>query len=75
VRQLNDGMAAVAAANRAQFADIFPAINLALPNEVASVCAFTGVCTPLQDIHPTDAGYANIAGVLWSSSGYAKLGG
>jgi hypothetical protein len=75
VEQFNGALAAAAADARARFVDPFPAINGAIPgNELLSVCTFTGVCGPLHDIHPTDAGYANIAGLLFAASGYSRLG-
>jgi lysophospholipase L1-like esterase len=71
----NPTMAGVASQFDAFFADPFPAINhgSAYPNEAASVCSQIAICTPLQDIHPFDNGYAAIANVIFTSSGYAGL--
>ena len=71
----NPTMASVAASFHAFFADPFPAINhgAAYPNEATSVCSQIAICTPLQDIHPFDNGYAAIANVIFAASGYAGL--
>jgi lysophospholipase L1-like esterase len=71
----NPTMAQVASQFHAFFADPFPAINhgTAYPNETASVCSQIAICTPLQDIHPFDNGYAAIANVILAASGYARL--
>lgn len=71
----NPTMAAVAASFHAFFADPFPAINhgAAYPDEATSVCSQIAICTPLQDIHPFDNGYAAIANVIFAASGYAGL--
>jgi hypothetical protein len=29
-----------------------------------TLCLLTNICTPLQDIHPTDLGYAVLAGLV-----------
>jgi lysophospholipase L1-like esterase len=70
----NPTMAGVAAQFGAFFADPFDAINHnpAFPNEIASVCSLTAVCSA-ADIHPTDAGYQAIADVIFQASGYADL--
>ena len=74
VEQFNNALAAAAAGHRARFADPFPAINGAIPgNELESVCTYTAVCGPLQDVHPTDAGYARIANGVFAVSDYSKL--
>jgi lysophospholipase L1-like esterase len=71
----NPTMAQVASQFHAFFADPFPAINhgTAYPNEAASVCSQIAICTPLQDIHPFDNGYAAIASVIFTASGYTGL--
>jgi lysophospholipase L1-like esterase len=71
----NPAMAGVAAQFGAFFADPFQTINhgAAYPSEAASVCSQIAICTPLQDIHPFDNGYAAIADVIWDASGYAAL--
>ena len=73
---LNEGMAAAAADERARFADPMPVFN---PQgdpgvERAALCAYTGLCAD-EDAHPSDAGYAALAGVVWDASGYARLTG
>ena len=71
----NPTMAKVAESFHAFFADPFPAINhgAAYPDEATSVCSQIAICTPLQDIHPFDNGYAAIANVIFAASGYAGL--
>jgi hypothetical protein len=73
--QVNNAIQAGIVGVGAFFANPFPALNLnpAYPNELASICSLTAVCGPLHDIHPTDAGYADMAGVVWNASGYAGL--
>jgi lysophospholipase L1-like esterase len=74
---LDSALGAAAAANGARTANAFPVINsTGLPggSELANVCLFTLMC-PGGDIHPSDDGYAAIAGVFWTASGYAKLAG
>jgi hypothetical protein len=39
----------------------------------ATLCALTFICTPLQDSHPTDAGYEVIARQIWAASDYDRL--
>ena len=75
VAGFNATMQSVASGAGAFFANPFNAINHnpAFPNEIASVCALTAVCGPLQDIHPTDAGYQAIANVIWQASCYANV--
>lgn len=43
------------------------------PVTPATVCVLTLICTPQQDIHPSDAGYAMLAQALWAASGYDRL--
>lgn len=71
----NPTMASVASEFNGFFADPFPAINhgTSYPDEVTSVCSQIAICTPLQDIHPFDNGYAAIANVIFAASGYAGL--
>lgn len=71
----NPAIAQVATQAGAFFADPFPAINqgAGYPSEAASVCSQIAICTPLQDIHPFDNGYAAIANTIWDASGYSAL--
>lgn len=70
---LNGVIATAAAATGARLADAYTPFNV-VPNQTASVCRLTLICTPTQDIHPSDAGYAVIAQQFWNASGYAKIG-
>ncbi|MFI5009017.1 MAG: SGNH/GDSL hydrolase family protein [Solirubrobacterales bacterium] len=61
--QLNTTMAAVAAGVGARFANPLPFFNP--PGALEQpICLLTNMCTPLVDIHPTDLGYAVLAGVI-----------
>ena len=62
----NSVIAQVAAGAGARFADPFPVIN---NNEPTSVCSQIAICTPLQDIHPFDNGYAAIGNVFIAAAG------
>ncbi len=62
--QLNTTMAAVAAGAGARFADPLPLFNPPGALEQPTICLLTNMCTPLVDIHPTDLGYAVLAGVI-----------
>lgn len=62
--QLNSTMAAVAAIAGARFADPLPLFNPPGALEQPTICLLTNMCTPLVDIHPTDLGYAVLAGVI-----------
>jgi lysophospholipase L1-like esterase len=66
---LNSVIAAVAGDDNARVADVFtPALGFSL----AQFCTLDAICTPpLFDIHPTDAGYAVMADIVWQASGYA----
>jgi lysophospholipase L1-like esterase len=68
---LNQAIMAAAAAHRVRVADAFTPINAG----PATLCALTLVCTPIHDIHASDAGYAVIAQQFWTASGYGRLGG
>jgi lysophospholipase L1-like esterase len=57
----------VAARNGARVAHTFPVIN-----GTGRVCQLTFMCS-YGDLHPTDAGYAVIARVVFAASGYARL--
>ncbi len=62
--QLNTTMAAVAAGVGARFADPLPFFNPPGALEQPTICLLTNMCTPLVDIHPTNLGYAVLAGVI-----------
>jgi lysophospholipase L1-like esterase len=69
---LNAAIAADATAAGGRVADAFTPFDLAAA-EPATLCALTLMCTPLQDIHASDAGYMVIAQQFWSASDYSKL--
>jgi lysophospholipase L1-like esterase len=62
--QLNTTMASVAAGAGARFANPLPFFNPPGALEQPTICLLTNMCTPLVDIHPTDLGYAVLAGVI-----------
>jgi lysophospholipase L1-like esterase len=62
--ELNKVMEAVAAGAGAAFANPLPVFNPQGPLEQPTLCLLTNICTPLQDIHPTDLGYATLAGLI-----------
>ena len=62
--QLNEVMSQVASTVGARFADPLPVFNPPGPREQPTICLLTNFCTPLQDIHPTDLGYAVLAGLV-----------
>jgi lysophospholipase L1-like esterase len=72
--QLNSVMASTAAGHGDFFADPLPVFNPPGPNEIPTICTLTAICTPLHDIHATDAGYQALADVVFAASGYSKLG-
>jgi lysophospholipase L1-like esterase len=61
---LNDVMAADAAAAQARFADPLPLFNPPGALEEPTICLLTNMCTEKPDIHPTDLGYHVLAGVI-----------
>lgn len=61
---LNEVEAGVAASVGARFADPLPIFNPPGPLEAPTICLLTNMCTPLVDIHPTDLGYAALAGLV-----------
>jgi lysophospholipase L1-like esterase len=63
--QLNEVMSNAAVTVGARFADPLPVFNPPGPGEQATVCLLTNFCTPLMDIHPTDLGYAALAGLVF----------
>jgi lysophospholipase L1-like esterase len=72
---LNAAIARQAALADARFAALAPVLNP--PGDaarLAAICTLTLLCTE-GDSHPSDAGYAAIAGALSEASGYARLGG
>lgn len=68
---LNAVIGQVAAAHRARVADAFTAFNLA--PQPATLCALTLMCTPEQDIHASDAGYAVIANLMFEAAEYTRF--
>jgi lysophospholipase L1-like esterase len=69
---LNARITAVATAHRARLADMFTPFNRT-GDETATLCLLSLICTALQDIHPSDAGYAVMARQFWNASGYSRL--
>ncbi|HEX5309403.1 MAG TPA: SGNH/GDSL hydrolase family protein [Solirubrobacteraceae bacterium] len=61
---LNQVMRQVASAASAHFADPLPVFNPPGALEQPTICLLTNMCTPLTDIHPTDIGYAVLAGLI-----------
>ena len=73
VAQFNSAEAATAARYRAYFVDPLPVFNPQAggpANEISTICTLTAVCGPLQDIHPTDLGYAEFGDLVLAGSGY-----
>ena|SRR5215204_6143666 len=68
-RDFNAHLAAAAAENRALFVNPLPVFNPPV-DEIPTICRLTGMCTPLQDTHPSDAGYQKLADLLLAASGY-----
>jgi lysophospholipase L1-like esterase len=73
---LNAAIAGVAAAERVRFADPFALFN---PQddpaaELTAICTLTLLCSEGDD-HPSDAGYSTLAGIVFESAGYGRLGG
>ncbi len=62
--ELNATEQQVAAGFGARFADPLPLFNPPEPLEKPTICLLTNMCTPLVDIHPTDLGYAVLAGTI-----------
>jgi lysophospholipase L1-like esterase len=62
--KLNEVMKQVAASVGARFADPLPVFNPPGPREQPTICLLTNFCTALRDIHPTDLGYAVLAGLI-----------
>jgi lysophospholipase L1-like esterase len=68
-RDFNAHLAAAAAKNRAVFVNPLPVFNPPV-DEIATICRLTGMCTPLQDSHLSDAGYQLLADLVFAASGY-----
>jgi lysophospholipase L1-like esterase len=62
--ELNTTMEHVASGVGARFADPLPVFNPPGALEQPTICLLTNMCTPLVDIHPTDLGYAALAGLV-----------
>ncbi len=62
--QLNEVMEHVASTVGARFANPLPVFNPPGALEQPTICLLTNMCTPLVDIHPTDLGYAALAGLI-----------
>ncbi len=62
--ELNEVMSEVAASVGARFADPLPLFNPPGALEEPTICLLTNMCTPLEDIHPTNLGYAVLAGLI-----------
>jgi lysophospholipase L1-like esterase len=67
----NSAIVFTAAASSVRVADVYGAFNGG--PQPSTLCALTFVCTPLQDSHPTDAGYDVIAQQIWAASDYDRL--
>lgn len=71
--QLNALLAATTVAHGGTFVDPMPVFNPGNgsnpPVEANALCTYTLMCTAQQDIHASDAGYAQIAGLLETASG------
>jgi lysophospholipase L1-like esterase len=62
--QLNEVMDKVAEAVGARFADPLPVFNPPGKLEEPTICLLTNMCNEPKDIHPTDLGYAVLAGLI-----------
>jgi len=67
---LNKVIVQVAAATHVNVADAYTPFNVN-PPQPQTICALTAFCTPLHDIHPTDAGYLRLAQAFYDASGFA----
>jgi lysophospholipase L1-like esterase len=72
--QLNAVMKQVASTVGARFADPLPVFNPPGPGEQTRVCLLTNFCTELHDIHPTDLGYAALAGLILKQDLFPPFG-
>lgn len=66
LQSLNAVMAQVAAGYGVRVANAFPAFNI-----TGDLCALTLMCAS-GDVHPSDAGYAVIADLMFDASGYTR---
>jgi lysophospholipase L1-like esterase len=71
--RLNALMATEAAAHGAHFANPLPVFNPPGPKEASTLCYLLAICNSLGDIHPTEAGYIELANLLFRASRYARL--
>jgi lysophospholipase L1-like esterase len=62
--KLNEAMDRVASAAGARFADPLPVFNPPGEAEQPTLCLLTNICGTPKDIHPTDAGYALLGGLV-----------
>jgi len=67
---LNKVIVQTAAATQVNVADAYTPFNVN-PPQPQTICALTAFCTPLHDIHPTDAGYLRLAQAFYDASGFA----
>jgi lysophospholipase L1-like esterase len=75
VQGANAMMASVAAQALARFADMVPVFNpQGQGPRIAAICTLTLLCFE-GDVHPSDAGYRAMAGAVFDTSGYGRLGG
>jgi len=72
ITPLNAEIASIATAQGDRLADAFTPFNRS-GDENATLCSLTFICTPLDDEHATDIGYAVIARQFWVASGYDRL--
>lgn len=61
---LNEVLASVSSSVDARFADPLPSFNPPGAAEQPTLCLLTNMCTEKPDIHPTDAGYRVLAGLM-----------
>lgn len=62
--QLNEVMSQVSSTVGARFADPLPLFNPPGALEEPTICLLTNMCKTPEDIHPTDLGYAVLAGLI-----------
>ena len=67
----NNVVSQTARLHSVRVANVFSAFNDG--PQPATICSLTFACTPLQDTHPTDAGYATIAAQIWVVSDYDRI--
>jgi lysophospholipase L1-like esterase len=64
---LNQQIATAATAGGAVVVNAYPVFNVAA-SEKTTLCQLTAYCTPLKDIHPTDAGYQALAALFLAAA-------